>query len=50
MPTFALLTGQQRGAIAHAAFSLLEEMGVRLTEPDAQCLVCVRKIPYDTDA
>ncbi len=39
MPTFALLTGQQRQAITEAAFGLLEGMGVRLTEPDARALL-----------
>ena len=36
---FQLLNGEQRAAIAGAAFELLERVGVRLTEPEARQLL-----------
>jgi trimethylamine--corrinoid protein Co-methyltransferase len=38
-PTFRLLTDEQQSAIAAAAFELLERVGVKLTEPEAQALL-----------
>jgi trimethylamine--corrinoid protein Co-methyltransferase len=38
-PTFRLLTDEQQSAIAAAAFELLERVGVKLTESEAQALL-----------
>ncbi|MBL7065296.1 MAG: trimethylamine methyltransferase family protein, partial [Anaerolineae bacterium] len=38
-PAFHILTDEQREKIAAAAFELLERVGVRLTEPEAQALL-----------
>jgi trimethylamine--corrinoid protein Co-methyltransferase len=38
-PTFRLLTDKQQSAIAAAAFELLERVGVKLTESEAQALL-----------
>ena len=38
-PIFRILTGEQRGKIAAAVFDLLERVGVKLTEPEAQTLL-----------
>ncbi len=38
-PMFRLLTDEKRSAIAAAAFELLERVGVKLTEPEAQALL-----------
>jgi len=38
-PTFRLLTDEQKSAIAAAAFELLERVGVKLTESEAQSLL-----------
>ena len=37
--TFRLLNDEQRKAIAEATFELLQSVGVRLTEPEAQELL-----------
>lgn len=38
-PTFRILSDEQRSAIASAAFDLLEQVGVNLTEPEARPLL-----------
>ena len=38
-PTFRALSDAERRAIAAAAFELLEDVGVRLTEPEARALL-----------
>ena len=38
-PTFRILTDEQRRAIAEGVFELLERVGVKLTEPEAQALL-----------
>ncbi|MFQ6100252.1 MAG: trimethylamine methyltransferase family protein [Anaerolineae bacterium] len=38
-PTFRLLTDEQQSALAEAAFELLERVGVKLTESEAQALL-----------
>ncbi len=38
-PAFHILTDEQREKIAAAAFELLEQVGVRLTEPEARALL-----------
>jgi hypothetical protein len=43
-PTFRLLTDKQRSVIAAAAFELLERVGVKLTESEAQALLYVRDL------
>ncbi|MCK4451410.1 MAG: trimethylamine methyltransferase family protein, partial [Anaerolineae bacterium] len=37
--TSRILTGEQQEKIAAAAFELLEQVGVRLTEPEARALL-----------
>jgi len=38
-PRFRILSDEEREAVATAAFGLLEDVGVRLTEPEAQALL-----------
>ncbi|MGD8596656.1 MAG: trimethylamine methyltransferase family protein [Anaerolineae bacterium] len=48
-PTFQMLNREQRAAIASAAIDLLERIGVRLTEPEAQQLLHSARARIDGD-